>query len=183
MWPQWHVKDPSHPDKSAGGMLHLNTHKLLTAWSRSGVPTLSRHSVGPYQENELMQLTWECSATVVSARWATVDQSWRKVWNQSAWADFHLIKKKKILKRRQGMHCRTFPQYPCSEEKATTRDRVLQPQQQRHSLFLNETKMHRQCAGPLDLCRKESDAPGIHQFPNYGWNSWRQHGITGLMSS
>ena len=26
MLPQWHVKDPSHSAKSAGGGLHLNTH-------------------------------------------------------------------------------------------------------------------------------------------------------------
>ena len=33
--PQWHVKDPGHSAKSAGGRLHLNTHTLLTP-SKSG---------------------------------------------------------------------------------------------------------------------------------------------------
>ena len=28
--PQWHVKDPVHSAKSAGGRLHLNTHTSLT---------------------------------------------------------------------------------------------------------------------------------------------------------
>ena len=28
--PQWHVKDPGHSAKSAGGRLHLNTHTTLT---------------------------------------------------------------------------------------------------------------------------------------------------------
>ena len=28
--PQWHVKDPGHSAKSAGGRLHPNTHTPLT---------------------------------------------------------------------------------------------------------------------------------------------------------
>ena len=49
--PQWHVKDPSHSAKSAGGKLHLNTHTPLTQRSWSGRTMLqSRHSVGSYQE-------------------------------------------------------------------------------------------------------------------------------------
>ena len=32
--PQWHVKDPSHSAKSAGGRLHLNTRARLTKRSR-----------------------------------------------------------------------------------------------------------------------------------------------------
>ena len=45
--PQWHVKDPGHSAKSAGGRLHLNTHTPLTqrSGSRLTMP-LSRHSVG-----------------------------------------------------------------------------------------------------------------------------------------
>ena len=49
--PQWHVKDPGHSAKSAGGRLHLNMHTPLTQLSRSGLTMpLSRHSVGTYQE-------------------------------------------------------------------------------------------------------------------------------------
>ena len=49
--PQWHIKDPGHSAKSAGGRLHLNTHAPLTQWSRSGLTMpQSRHSVGTYQE-------------------------------------------------------------------------------------------------------------------------------------
>ena len=49
--PQWHVKDPGHSAKSAGGRLHLNTHKPLTRRSQSGLTMpLSRHDVGTYQE-------------------------------------------------------------------------------------------------------------------------------------
>ena len=43
---QWHVKDPSHSAKSAGGRLHLNTHTALTQQSRSGLTIPSRLSVG-----------------------------------------------------------------------------------------------------------------------------------------
>ena len=49
--PRWHVKDPGHPAKSAGGRLHLNTHTPLTQQSWSGLTMpLSRQSVGTYQE-------------------------------------------------------------------------------------------------------------------------------------
>ena len=47
--PQWHVKDPSHSAKSAGGRLHINTHTPLTQRSCSGLTMpLSRHCVGTY---------------------------------------------------------------------------------------------------------------------------------------
>ena len=49
--PQWHIKDPGHSAKSAGGRLHLSTHTPLIQRSRSGqTMSLSRHSVGTYQE-------------------------------------------------------------------------------------------------------------------------------------
>ena len=52
--PQWHVKDPGHSAKSAGGRLHLNTDMPLTQRSRSGLTMpLSRHSVGTLSGNEL----------------------------------------------------------------------------------------------------------------------------------
>ena len=35
--PQWHVKGPGHSANSAGGRLHLNTHKRLTQQSRIGL--------------------------------------------------------------------------------------------------------------------------------------------------
>ena len=34
--PQWHVKDPGHSAKGAGGRLHLNTHPPLIQRSRRG---------------------------------------------------------------------------------------------------------------------------------------------------
>ena len=51
MLTQWHVIDPSHSAKSAGGRLHLNMHTFLPQRSRSGLTMLlSRHSVGTYRE-------------------------------------------------------------------------------------------------------------------------------------
>ena len=48
---QWHLKDPSHSAKSAGGRLHLNTHTPLTQQSQSGLTMLLfRHSEETYQE-------------------------------------------------------------------------------------------------------------------------------------
>ena len=49
--PQWHIKDPGHPAKSAVGRLHLNTHTCLIQRGRSGLTMLLfGHSVGTYQE-------------------------------------------------------------------------------------------------------------------------------------
>ena len=49
--PKWNVKDPGHSAKSAGGMLHLNTHTSLTQRSRSGLTIpLCMHSVGTVPE-------------------------------------------------------------------------------------------------------------------------------------
>ena len=43
--PQWHVKDPGHSAKNAGGRLHLNTHTPLTHQSWGGLTMpLSRQS-------------------------------------------------------------------------------------------------------------------------------------------
>ena len=48
---QWHIKDPGHSAKSAGGRFHLNTHTPLTQQVKSGLTMpLSRHSVETYQE-------------------------------------------------------------------------------------------------------------------------------------
>ena len=46
---QWHVKNPSHSAKNAGGRLHLNMHTPLTqqSWCGLTVP-VSRYSVGIY---------------------------------------------------------------------------------------------------------------------------------------
>ena len=49
--PRWHVKDPCHSAKSAGGRLQLNTHTPLTQQSGSGLTMpLSGCSVGTSQE-------------------------------------------------------------------------------------------------------------------------------------
>ena len=54
MLPQWHVKDPGHSAKSAGGRLHLNKHAPLTQESLSELTMLlSRHCVGTYLEMTL----------------------------------------------------------------------------------------------------------------------------------
>ena len=80
--PQWHIKDPGHSAKSAGGRLHLNTHIPVTQQSRSVLAMLlSRHSVGPVRKWAHTQFLREHLVTVISARWANVDWSWPKEWN------------------------------------------------------------------------------------------------------
>ena len=61
--PQWHVKDPGHSAKSAGGGLHLNTHSSCTQRSRSRLTMLSRHRVGKNRGHT--QLVREHSSTAV----------------------------------------------------------------------------------------------------------------------
>ena len=79
---QWHVKDPVHSAKSAGGRLHLNMHAPLTKQSWCGlIMPLSRHSWESIRKWAHMQLVREHLVTIVSARWATVDWSWPKEWN------------------------------------------------------------------------------------------------------
>ena len=64
--PQWHVKDPCHSTKSAGGRLHLNTLTPLTQRSRNGsTMPLSRYSVGTYPETAHTKLVREHSVTVI----------------------------------------------------------------------------------------------------------------------
>ena len=49
--PQWHVNDPGHSAKSAGGRLHLNMHTPLTQRSPSRlIMPMSRHSVGTHRD-------------------------------------------------------------------------------------------------------------------------------------
>ena len=82
MLPQWHVKDPNHSAKSAGGRLHLNTHTPLTI--EVGVGWLC-HWTGRVWESirkrAHTQLIRKHSVTVISACWTTVDWSWLKEWN------------------------------------------------------------------------------------------------------
>ena len=55
---QWHIKDPSHSAKSAGG-IHLKMHTPLTQQSWSGLTMLlSRHSVGTYLEMSSHTICW-----------------------------------------------------------------------------------------------------------------------------
>ena len=81
--PQWHIKDPRHSAKSAGGRLHLNMHTPSSQRSRSGLTMLSRHYVATYhwEKRSHAQLVREHSATVFSARWTIVGWSWSRKFN------------------------------------------------------------------------------------------------------
>ena len=103
--PQWHVKDPGHSAKSAGGRLHrlhLNTHTIWTQRSRSGLTMLvSRHSVETYPEtsshaacqgtfgqfSQLAELLWTDSGTKsgISVR-ELISTSKKK--KKNAWAGY-----------------------------------------------------------------------------------------------
>ena len=71
---QWHVKDPGHSAKNAGGRLHLNTHTSLTQRSQTGLTMPpSRHSVGTYRRNKLTcnssGKTWSQSSQLAEPMW------------------------------------------------------------------------------------------------------------------
>ena len=62
---QWHVKDPGHSAKSAGGRLHLNTYTPLTQRSWSGLTMpLCRHSLEPIRKEAYTQLVREHSSQI-----------------------------------------------------------------------------------------------------------------------
>ena len=116
MLPQWHVKDPDHSAKNAGGRLHLNTHTPLT--QRVGWLCRCPGIVWePIRKRAHTQLVREHSGTVVSARWATVDWPWPKEWSLCARANLHFKKEKEKKRRRRGLICRTFSQNPCTRGK------------------------------------------------------------------
>ena len=109
---------------------------------------LCRYSVETCQERTHTQLVREHSATVVSARRATVDRSWRKEWNQCARANFRVKEKK----RRQGMNGRTVSQNPRKQGKShnkttpaakwtSTTLTFKKQSQQNHAISHLETKL------------------------------------------
>ena len=77
--PQWHIKDPGHSVKSAGGRLHLTTHTPLT--QRCWLCHCAGIVWEPIRKRAHAQLIREHSATVVSVCWANLDWSWPKGWN------------------------------------------------------------------------------------------------------
>ena len=103
--PQWHVKDPGHSSKSAGGRLHMKTHTPLTQRSRSGLAMLlSRHSLmGPYR-----------ATTSHATRQGTLGHSRLSSLNHKL--IFTQKKKKRerkrIKKARQEVNGRTFSKNP-----------------------------------------------------------------------
>ena len=97
MLPQWHVKDPGHSTKHADDRLHLNMHTPLIQQSRSRLTTLSRHSVGICQENDLTGNSSEnmrpLSSQLAEPLWTDPGLKNR---NWCARADLHLKKEKKV---------------------------------------------------------------------------------------
>ena len=116
--PQWHVKDPGHSAKSAGGRLHLNMHTPLTQRGWSGLTMLlSRHSVGTYQETSSCNL----SGNIQPQSSQLAEPLWTNPCAKSGISVRKLIstfKKKRRLC--QGMNVRTFSQNPSKWGKGHT---------------------------------------------------------------
>ena len=73
---QWHVKDPGHSAKSAGGRLQLNTHAPSTQLEQADYAVHAQ--CGNLSGNVLKQRVMEHLATDISAHWVTVNWSWHK---------------------------------------------------------------------------------------------------------
>ena len=88
--PPWHVRYPSHSDKSADGSIHLNTHTSLTQRSPSGLAMpLSRHSVEIYSETNSRNLSGNIgpqSSQLAEPLWT---DHGIKEWNWCARANLH----------------------------------------------------------------------------------------------
>ena len=112
---QWHVKDPGHFAKSAGGRLHLNTHSPLTQWSWSGLTMLLfRQSVRTYPETS-SHATCQRTLSHSCLSWLShcgLILAWRVKLLCMSWS-----KKKMFLKCRQRMNGRTFSQSPHKQGK------------------------------------------------------------------
>ena len=109
--PQWHVKDPDHSAKSAGGRLHLNTHTSSTQRSRSGLTMpLFRHSVAIYPETSSQA---SCQGTFGHSRLSSLSHCGlilaQRV--ELVYASKSLLEKKK-KKRKRGMDGQTFSPNP-----------------------------------------------------------------------
>ena len=85
---QWHVKDPSHSAKSAGGTLYLNTHTSFIQRSWSGLTVLSRHNMGTYQGNEL---THKSSGNVLQQSSRFAEPLWTDLGSKSGTGVHKLI--------------------------------------------------------------------------------------------
>ena len=111
MLPQWHVKDPGHSARSAGGRLHLNMHTPLTQRSRSRLTmSLSRHSVGSYQKTSspaTRQGTPSQSSQLTELLWT--DPGIKSGISEHVLLSTSTNKQKK---HRQGMTGRIFSQNP-----------------------------------------------------------------------
>ena len=115
MSPKWHVKDPGHSAKSAGGRLHPNTHTPLIQRSRSGLTmTPSRHSVG----NCGKQLKRSLSGNIRRQSSKLAEPLWNYPGIKSGISVRELISTLKKKKRRWGMDGLTFSQNPCKRGKS-----------------------------------------------------------------
>ena len=103
--PQWHIKNPSHSAKSAGGRLHLNTHIPLTQRSQIGLTmSVSRHSMGTYRKRSP---THNSSGNTRPQSSQLTEPLWTDSGRKSGDIVRELISTDK--KRRRGLNGPTFP--------------------------------------------------------------------------
>ena len=126
MLPPWHVKDPGHSAKSAGGRLHLNTHTPLTQRSRGGLTIpLPGHSVETYSESSSHAT---CQGTFGHSCFSSLSHCglWTDPGRKSEISVCELIStsKKRRKKEKKGAGgesmVRHSPQILLSKEKATS---------------------------------------------------------------
>ena len=90
--PQWHLKDPIHSAKRAGGRLHLNTHN---------------YTLDPVKSE------WADYAAVQA--YSVGNKLTRDLFAEPLWTDPDI--KSGISVRKLGMNGRTFSQNPCKRGK------------------------------------------------------------------
>ena len=121
--PKHHVKDPGHLARSANDRLQPNRYKRLIPRTRSGLTTLSRHSVGTHYGNDL---TRSSSGNGRPQSSKLAEPLWIDLWSErvelvrASCADLHFNKNKKYRRR---IICRNFP-HNSPEEKASSHIQV-----------------------------------------------------------
>ena len=107
--PQWHVKDPGHAAKSAGGRLHAT---CIYPWpNKVGVGWLCRCQ-GIEWELSGNELTHNLSGNIRPQSSLLVQQLWTDPGVHNLISTLKKKKKEKKKKRRQGINGRTFSQNP-----------------------------------------------------------------------
>ena len=175
MLPQWHVKDPGHSAKSAGGRLHLDTHTPFKQRSSNGLIMMSGHSVGK-------ELTRGSRGNARPQSFQLAEPLWvdRGLDSGTGVREGISTLNNNDNKCRRGMVCRSFPQNSPVREKS---HRSIGPFEHGNSRFDRQharTTVFCTCYFPLrSMPRKKNESlhtalKGSPHMLSLPWDLWKK---------